>query len=839
MPIDLRMQLLKNGYLPLPAIGKRVLIPDWSKIPISAEVIRKWETSRKGEINTGIRTGKVVGVDLDVTDNGLVDKLQNMAFKVLGPTHYIRVGRAPKSMLIYRNETPIRKMETDTNDKGHHVEILGSGQQFIGYGMHPDTKKPYTWMNGDLSKVPLNRLPATTPEKLRIFCEKAGEVLGVRMRGSGAIAGEAKPHVHRELTADEIEDLRSAIKAIPNEDLPYDTWIGIGFAIKESLGDSGYEDWVEFSEKSDKNDPDQTETKWEKDLKPNGTKSAGSLFYLAMQEGWEAPSLTKASIVDKNRPQIKLRSGYLNDVVEQSAIALEDSKEDIYKQGGRVVTPVWEMVATSSGKELSFRLNDVKPGMLLAVFPKVARYLKFRKSKKAGAQWATVDCPREVVQGYLDNEQMHKLRSLRGVVTAPTLRGDGSMLDTKGYDVKSGLLYEPCGMVFPAIPKRPTRKDALKALDVLSEPLREFPFAETKDKAVALSNILTAVIRRALPTAPLHAFSSPVAGSGKSLLVDIASLIATGQRVAVTPPGYTKEELEKRLISSVLAGAAIISLDNLTRPLEGEMLCQCVSQESMNLRPLGKSVEVRAPIVSLLNATGNNLTAAGDMTRRTLSCYIDSQEERPELRKFERNETQLIRDVRQRRPELVMAALTMIRARVVSDYVSDDIPLGSFNEWSRLVRDTLTWLGVGDPVDSMEAVKEGDPVVEELRSVMEAWYDLLGEQAVSLRELFDLYDGDTKKLIKKFNEADDADEKLSKLIETLREVKSWRDASELKTIGMWLSSRLSRPINSGAHGILTFAKAGRGRLGIEFRLNHKKEKVQEKDDKYWENEFLG
>jgi hypothetical protein len=38
---------------------------------------------------------------------------------------------------------------------------------------------------------------------------------------------------------------------------------------------------------------------------------------------------------------------------------------------------------------------------------------------------------------------------------------------------------------------------------------------------------------------------------------------------------------------------------------------------------------------------------------------------------------------------------------------------------------------------------------------------------------------------------------------------------------------------------LTFAKAGRGRLGIEFRLNHKKEKVQEKDDKYWENEFLG
>jgi hypothetical protein len=39
--------------------------------------------------------------------------------------------------------------------------------------------------------------------------------------------------------------------------------------------------------------------------------------------------------------------------------------------------------------------------------------------------------------------------------------------------------------------------------------------------------------RRSLPTAPLHAFTSPAAGTGKSLLVDIFAMLATGRLSAV------------------------------------------------------------------------------------------------------------------------------------------------------------------------------------------------------------------------------------------------------------------------------------------------------------------
>ena len=62
-----------------------------------------------------------------------------------------------------------------------------------------------------------------------------------------------------------------------------------------------------------------------------------------------------------------------------------------------------------------------------------------------------------------------------------------------------------------------------------------------------LGAMLTALDRRSMATAPLHAFTAPVAGSGKSLLVDIAAALTTGQPAPVISQGRTEEELEKRL----------------------------------------------------------------------------------------------------------------------------------------------------------------------------------------------------------------------------------------------------------------------------------------------------
>src|SRR5207248_9220659 len=92
----------------------------------------------------------------------------------------------------------------------------------------------------------------------------------------------------------------------------------------------------------------------------------------------------------------------------------------------------------------------------------------------------------------------------------------------------------------------------------------------------------------------------------------------------------------------------------------------------------------------------------GDMSRRTLLLRLDPRCERPELREFETPDP---RDVALRdRPSLVVAALTIIRAFVNAGCPRERPPLGSFDDWSKLVRDPLLWLGCADPV---EAIKIG------------------------------------------------------------------------------------------------------------------------------------
>src|SRR4029077_2471621 len=131
------------------------------------------------------------------------------------------------------------------------------------------------------------------------------------------------------------------------------------------------------------------------------------------------------------------------------------------------------------------------------------------------------------------------------------------------------------------------------------------------DRSVAQSLFLTALCRRALDHAPLHAFSAPVAGTGKSMLVDLASILLSAHDAPVMAPGKTEEEAEKRLGAALLGGDAIVAFDNCTAALSGTLLCQALTQHRVRIRILGLSQQVGMPVSALFTATGNNLTIEG------------------------------------------------------------------------------------------------------------------------------------------------------------------------------------------------------------------------------------
>jgi predicted P-loop ATPase len=131
--------------------------------------------------NTGLLCGKLVGVDIDVLDPELAEKPAVLARAMLGGTPLVRIGRRPKLLLVYRTEPVFRRLETPEfflpDDIKAQVEILAQGQQFVAFGVHPDTRQPYSWETAGPDTVPWHDLPFTTEGNIRAYVAAATTVI--------------------------------------------------------------------------------------------------------------------------------------------------------------------------------------------------------------------------------------------------------------------------------------------------------------------------------------------------------------------------------------------------------------------------------------------------------------------------------------------------------------------------------------------------------------------------------------------------------------------------------------------------------------------------------------
>jgi len=442
------------------------------------------------------------------------------------------------------------------------------------------------------------------------------------------------------------------------------------------------------------------------------------------------------------RPEIQILPGNLPEIVDQAEAAIVANCPDIFQRGSIIVRPTITKITVADGKEIEgTRLVQVKRHHLAERMTGAGRWRKWDGRRE---DWVNADCPVKIAETYLEREGLWKLPTLAGVINAPTLRRDGSILEVPGYDADTGLLFDPAGETFPAVPENPTKGVAINEMRFLKTLIGTFPFADvanksgdvkSADRSVALSGILTTAIRRSIETAPLHAFTAPVAGSGKSMLVDLASMVASGRQASVISQGASEEELEKRLGASLLAGDVMVSIDNCESPLGGELLCQVLTQPALKIRVLGRSINVEVPSNAAIFATGNNLSVIGDMTRRTLMCSLDPNCERPETRVFKVDPLALIRAERGR---YVAAALTILRAFHVAGRPRQVNPLGSFETWSNWIRSALIWVGEADPCVTMEKVRTTDPKLEALATVMQNWATVLGEARTSVKDAIDM-----------------------------------------------------------------------------------------------------
>lgn len=253
----------------------------WPKLRATKKDIESWARSRHygglgvlGEFNPGI--------DIDVQDPAIVLQLVDWVRENIGVTP-VRTGRPPRVLIPCA--APLAGLGPDSSAKfedelgdTHQIEIKAKGQQWVAYGMHPDTEKPYTWDGGELHSVDADLLPELTGEKItalfayfyslvpptwrKISAGRARQPAGGVTR-DGELTGLAafenyKPPLHID------PDRVRSVLAVLNPDAGHDLWVTVGMALFHQFSGSeeGFEFFRAWSENSIDYDYDEIRRRW-------------------------------------------------------------------------------------------------------------------------------------------------------------------------------------------------------------------------------------------------------------------------------------------------------------------------------------------------------------------------------------------------------------------------------------------------------------------------------------------------------------------------------------------------------------------------------------------------
>ena len=287
------------------------------------------------------------------------------------------------------------------------------------------------------------------------------------------------------------------------------------------------------------------------------------------------------------------------------------------------------------------------------------------------------------------------LPRLTRVATVPTFvaaDGEVRLLVEPGYDMNSGILLDlsQLGRVPDLSPQ--------VALDLLTEELLgDFPFVDDASRAHVMAALFQPFVRDLIdgPT-PLLAIDAPTARTGKTLLASCVSTLATGTTAHPMFLPRDDDELDKRIIASLLAGHAVVLIDNVARMLNSPSLSAALTADKYRGRLLGKSTMVELPNRALWVVTGNNLDFSGEILGRSLTCRLDARVEHPGRRGNFRHR-HLLGWVKDSRAHLVGALLALVRAWVAAGMPAATAPnalLGGFEGYVRVVGGIIEYLEI-------------------------------------------------------------------------------------------------------------------------------------------------
>jgi hypothetical protein len=279
--------LIDAGYdiVPIKRGEKRPPFTGWEKIRADHNLLNKWLREGYGRCGVGLIAANTPGVDMDIRDEALALHMEEWVHENVAMAP-VRVGHAPKRLLMFRTDESFTKLKSkiylDEEGRESAVEILGDGQQFVAFHIHPDTDKPFEWLYKDGPHVTdHDDLPTLTVEQAQAIIaefelqadERGWEVKKKRssLPSTGrevVYSGGRDVFLEDSRQADiSDEELHAKLLMVPAQ-ADYDGWLQIGMALYHQYdgGERGKELWHEWSELTygDEYDPDEIDDKWSK-----------------------------------------------------------------------------------------------------------------------------------------------------------------------------------------------------------------------------------------------------------------------------------------------------------------------------------------------------------------------------------------------------------------------------------------------------------------------------------------------------------------------------------------------------------------------------------------------
>jgi len=386
-------------------------------------------------------------------------------------------------------------------------------------------------------------------------------------------------------------------------------------------------------------------------------------------------------------PNIQANDRQLRDLSRQAleALKLFNNPPSLFSRSGRAVCITQE----ESGRHV---IHDVSDPILRNRMTRSANY--FETIRHGTRRCAP---PLDAVKDILAMPPLEwEFPRLVGLIEAPALREDGSLITLAGYDTASGLFYAPGpGLNLPPIPDQPTRDQVSVAAALILDLIGDFPFVDQSSRANAIATILTPVCRPAIkgPT-PMALIDATNAGTGKTLLSEVTSIIVSGREGALFSAPRDAEEWRKQLTSVLREGTATVIIDNVNYCLDSADLCKALTATVHGDRILGHSRTINLPVRCTWMATGNHIQLGGDMPRRCYLIRMDAKCPRP----FERTgfkHPRLKEYARLHRGELLSALLTLARSWYHVGCPQPDVPpRGSYEDWTMIVGGILQNAGI-------------------------------------------------------------------------------------------------------------------------------------------------